>query len=69
MLIGIIIGAVILILIIWAIASYNGFVRLRNTIEEAFSTMDVYLKKRYEAIAQIIRISITAPIIIPISII
>ncbi len=54
MLIGIIIGAVILILIIWFIASYNGFVRLKNSIEEAFSTMDVYLKKRYDLIPNLV---------------
>jgi LemA protein len=40
-----IVGGLIVILIIWIIASYNGFVRLKNSIEEAFSTMDVYLKK------------------------
>jgi LemA protein len=54
MIIGIVIGAVVLIVIIWAIASYNGFVRLRNTIEEAFSTMDVYLKKRYDLIPNLV---------------
>lgn len=54
MLIGIIIAAVVAIIIIWAVASYNGFIRLRNTIEEAFSTMDVYLKKRYDLIPNLV---------------
>ena len=54
MIVGIIIGAVVLILIIWFIASYNGFVRLKNSIEEAFSTMDVYLKKRYDLIPNLV---------------
>jgi LemA protein len=54
MIIGIIIAAIVVIIIIWAIASYNGFIRLRNTIEEAFSTMDVYLKKRYDLIPNIV---------------
>ena len=54
MVIGIIIGAVVLILIIWFIAAYNGFVRLKNSIEEAFSTMDVYLKKRYDLIPNLV---------------
>ena len=49
-----IIGAVLLILIIWVIASYNGFVKLKNSIEEAFSTMDVYLKKRYDLIPNLV---------------
>ena len=54
MIIGIIIGAVVLIVIIWLIATYNGFVRLKNSIEEAFSTMDVYLKKRYDLIPNLV---------------
>lgn len=54
MLIPIIVAAVIVLIIIWAIASYNGFVRLRNSIEEAFSTMDVYLKKRYDLIPNLV---------------
>ena len=32
------------------IASYNSFIKLRNNVEEAFSTMDVYMKKRYDLI-------------------
>lgn len=54
MIVGIVIGAVVLILIVWFIAAYNGFVRLKNSIEEAFSTMDVYLKKRYDLIPNLV---------------
>lgn len=54
MLFPIIIAAVVVIIIIWAAAAYNGFVRLRNSIEEAFSTMDVYLKKRYDLIPNLV---------------
>jgi len=36
--------------------SYNGFVKLRNQIEEAYSTMDVYLKKRYEMIPNLVEV-------------
>lgn len=49
-----IIGGIVLLLIIWLVASYNGFVRLRNSFEEAFSTMDVYLKKRYDLIPNLV---------------
>ncbi len=55
--IGIIVGGIALLAIIfaiWAIAVYNAFVRLRNQIEEAFSTMDVYLKKRYDLIPNLV---------------
>lgn len=49
----IIIGA-IAIIIIWFISSYNSFVRLRNMVREAFSTMDVYMKKRYDLIPNLV---------------
>ena len=45
-----IILAIIVILIIWLAGSYNGFIKLRNNTEEAFSAMDVSLKKRYDLI-------------------
>lgn len=52
------IGLIIILglLIVLAVMSYNGFVKLRNQIEEAFSTMDVYLKKRYEMIPRLVEI-------------
>ena len=51
--------AIIIIIVILAVSvilSYNGFVKSRNQIEEAFSTMDVYLKKRYEMIPRLVEI-------------
>ena len=47
---------IIILLAAWAVVSYNGFVKLRNQIEEAFSTMDIYLKKRYEMIPNLVEI-------------
>lgn len=46
--------AIIAIVIIWFIAAYNGFIRLRNMVREAFSTMDVYMKKRYDLIPNLV---------------
>lgn len=42
------------IIICWAIGARNGFVRLKNSCEEAFSTIDVYLKKRYDLIPNVV---------------
>lgn len=53
MLIYIVLGIVAL-LVIYGISQYNGFVTLKNVVEEAFSTMDVYLKKRYDLIPNIV---------------
>ena len=46
----IVIIAIIAVLPIWLISSYNGFITLRNKTEEAYSAMDVSLKKRYDLI-------------------
>lgn len=44
----------LVILICWGIGARNGFVTMRNANEEAFSTIDVYLKKRYDLIPNIV---------------
>ena len=46
----IILGVIVVAIVLWLAGSYNGFVKIRNQAEEAFSTMDVYLKKRYDLI-------------------
>lgn len=50
----IILAIVIGIVAIWFVAGYNGFITMRNRIEEAFATMDVYLKKRYDLIPNLV---------------
>ena len=45
---------VIVILLIYFLITYNQFVSLKNNVEEAFSTMDVYLKKRWDLIPNIV---------------
>ena len=49
-----IIIAIIVLIIIYAFALYNSFVKLNNKVKEAFSTMDVYLKKRWDLIPNIV---------------
>lgn len=46
--------AVIAIIVIYGISAYNGFVALKNQVQEAFSTMDVYLTKRYDLIPNLV---------------
>ena len=46
----IIVLAIVVLFVLWLVSSYIGFVRLRNKSEEAFSAMDVSLKKRYDLI-------------------
>ena len=49
-----IIITIIVLIVIYALAIYNGFVQLNNKVKEAFSTMDVYLKKRWDLIPNIV---------------
>lgn len=50
----IVVLVVVVLLVIWLISSYNKFIRMNNKVEEAFSTMDVYLKKRYDLIPNLV---------------
>lgn len=46
----------ILTLLIFIVAMYNSFIKLNNKVTEAFATMDVYLKKRWDLIPNLIEI-------------
>jgi LemA protein len=48
----IVIGA---ILLLYIAITYNTFIKLRNKVNEAFATMDVYLKKRWDLIPNIVQ--------------
>lgn len=50
----IIVAAVLVVAIIWYIATHNALVKLRNVFEEAWATIDVYLKKRFDLIPNIV---------------
>lgn len=49
-----IIIAIVVVLLLLVFTTYNSFVKLNNKVEEAFSTMDVYLKKRWDLIPNIV---------------
>ena len=38
----------------WLVGAYNGFISSRNRVDEAFSTMDVYMVKRYDLIPNLV---------------
>ena len=46
--------AVIVALLFWAVAIYNGLVRLRNAFRNAFAQIDVQLKRRYDLIPNLV---------------
>ena len=56
--IGIIVGVLVVILaisiVVWWVKTRNEFVRLKNRVEEAMATIDVYLKKRFDLIPNLV---------------
>jgi len=52
--VGIVIGALALLLVLFVIASYNGLVRLRNQMKNAWAQIDVQLKRRHDLIPNLV---------------
>ena len=46
--------AVAILIAIYLMVQYNSYVKLNNMVKEAFSTMDVYLKKRWDLVPNIV---------------
>lgn len=49
-----IILGIVAILAIYVIVTFNGLTQTRNRVDEAFATMDVYLKKRWDLIPNLV---------------
>jgi len=49
-----IIGGLVFIIIVWFIAVFNGIVLLRNRTQEAWSDIDVQLKRRHDLIPNLV---------------
>jgi LemA protein len=52
--VGIIVGAIVVLLILILIFMYNGLVRTRNRIDNAWSQIDVQLRRRYDLIPNLV---------------
>ncbi|MBK8756099.1 MAG: LemA family protein [Actinomycetales bacterium] len=50
----IIIGVIVLALVLWFFGAYNGLIRLRNTVQEAWAQIDVELKRRHDLIGNLV---------------
>ena len=44
----------VVVLLVWAVAGYNGLVTQRNRVQNAWSTIDVQLTRRYELIPNLL---------------
>ena len=49
-----IILAILALIVIWIIMSYNGFVTRTNRVKEAWSDIDIQLKRRYDLIPNLV---------------
>lgn len=52
--IGLILVIVAVLIVLWLIGVYNGLIRLKNRVDEAWSDIDVQLKRRYDLIPNLI---------------
>ena len=50
----IVIVVVLLLAAVWAMSGYNGLVTQRNRVQNAWSTIDVQLKRRYDLIPNLL---------------
>jgi LemA protein len=48
------IGGGLILLIVWIVATWNSFVRARNKVEEAWSGIDVQLKRRHDLVPNLV---------------
>ncbi|PIP26275.1 MAG: hypothetical protein CO140_03320 [Candidatus Moranbacteria bacterium CG_4_9_14_3_um_filter_40_7] len=51
---GLILVILLLALLLWAVTIYNGLIRLKNRVDEAWSDIDVQLKRRYNLIPNLV---------------
>lgn len=45
---------VLVLLVLWFVMTYNKLVSLRSQVQEAFSTIDVYLQKRFDLVPNLV---------------
>src|SRR3990167_10356674 len=46
--------AVVVVIALWLVAVYNGLIKLRNRTQEAWSDIDVQLKRRHDLIPNLV---------------
>jgi LemA protein len=50
----IVVIVVVVLLALWAVSAYNGLIRLRNLVQEAWRQIDVELKRRHDLIGNLV---------------
>ncbi|WP_367312935.1 LemA family protein [Demequina zhanjiangensis] len=52
--VGWIVLIVVVLVVVWAVAQYNGLVRLRNLVQESWRQIDVELQRRHDLIPNLV---------------
>lgn len=52
--VGWIVLIVVVLIVVWAVAQYNGLVRLRNLVQESWRQIDVELQRRHDLIPNLV---------------
>ncbi|CAM5784627.1 LemA family protein OS=Cellulomonas persica OX=76861 GN=CPE01_10150 PE=3 SV=1 [Cellulomonas persica] len=52
--VAIVVVALVLIVLLWAVAQYNALVRLRNLVQESWRQIDVELHRRHDLIPNLV---------------
>ena len=50
----IVLGVILLLLALWFFGAYNGLIKVRNLVEEAWAQIDVELKRRHDLIGNLV---------------
>ena len=50
----IVIAVIVVLVLLWAVAQYNGLVRLRNLVQEAWRQIDTELQRRHDLIPNLV---------------
>ncbi|MDR3070681.1 MAG: LemA family protein, partial [Propionibacteriaceae bacterium] len=51
---GLLVAILVIGFLIWAVSTYNSFVKFRNLIEQSWRQVDVELNRRYDLIPNLI---------------
>lgn len=54
MIVALVLIGIVVLLALWAVLTYNGLVRLRNRFGNAWSQIDVQLRRRYDLIPNLV---------------
>ena len=49
-----VIGGIVVIVVLWLVVTFNGLVRLRNQVKNAWAQIDVQLKRRHDLIPNLV---------------